>query len=218
MLISHCMLASSLLLLFPFSQQAVEYLHNTLGHVKVFEPLHFWTFQFWCVWNAVFWLKWIYAIHKQMTSWQTPFKRQVNKTLLSHTTHRAGVRKCQVFEQKWTSAPSKEIFPRLKARPQPMPDCTLWKNTAVKSTHFISFSFHDNTAFVISRLLFPASSNLEGFTFLKMCICVQKALHLIFLPVFSLSSFSYKVRMLGSPWLYSLSTLLLNPYQGKRTH
>lgn len=149
---------------------------------------------------------------------RSPADRHLSKDKLtmSHTTHRDGVGKCQGFEQKRTSALSKEIFPSLKAVPQPMPDCTLWNNVAVKLTNVIGFSFHDNTAFVISRSRFPASSNLEGFTFFKMRVCVQKGPYLIFLWVFSSSSFSYKVRMLGSPLLYSLSTLSLTPYQGKK--
>lgn len=111
---------------------------------------------------------------------RSPADRHLSKDKLtmSHTTHRDGVRKCQGFEQKRTSALSKEIFPSLKAVPQPMPDCTLWNNVAVKLTNVIGFSFHESTAFVISTLIFPASSNLEGFTFLKMCVYVQKGPHL----------------------------------------
>lgn len=180
MLISHGLLVSSLPLLFPFSQRAVEYHQNPLGPVKVFEPLHFWTCQLGCVWNAIFWLKEIYAILKQLTSWQTPFKRQVNKTLLSHTTHQDGVRKCQGFEQKWLSALSKEIFPSFKAMPQPMPDCTLWNNIAVKLTNFISFSFHDNTAFMISRLIVSCFIYFGGIYIFFKCVFVFKRLPILF--------------------------------------
>ena len=54
-----------------------------------------------------------------------------------------------------------------------MPDCKLCNHTAIKLTNFIRFSFHDNTALAIGRLIFPVSSHLEGFTFLKMCIYLK---------------------------------------------